>query len=219
MVGPVCRDRARRDSTLPRARGSRARLVALWLLLLPGCGGFSEVRDAGSGDGRPRDGKPGADTFSPGGTGPGPRGALPSGYCCTSASECRYRTCVDLGGGKMCVDPCVDDDACTGPVTGLKCNKTAKRCEPTPLTTACRPSSTFRYGSRTLGKCCLATHNGWAGMECEGYHCISFGETTNPYICTHVCTKTTDCPGPYYCQPVEGHSICWPSATTYTCAQ
>src|SRR5579883_2022190 len=49
----------------------------------------------------------GGDSGSGQATGPGPWGALPTGYCCTSNDDCRHRNCIDTGGGiKMCSDDC-----------------------------------------------------------------------------------------------------------------
>lgn len=199
---------------------------ALCLLGLVGCSSFTEVGDAGGqkdaaspGDGPAgKESKPpGDDIFSPGGTGPGEWGALPSGYCCSSDSECRFRSCIDLNGAKMCSDPCSTDDGCKGTVVGLTCNTQLGRCEPETAGTACVPADTFAYGAKKLGQCCLATHDGWAGFECEGNHCVAFGDYSNPFICTHVCTKALDCPGNYACLPVDTYAICVPLAETYSC--
>src|SRR4051794_37229030 len=58
----------------------------------------------------------------PGRTGPGAHGSLPSGYCCTADTECRYRHCVDVGSGnKMCLDECKNPEFCTRPGFTFTC--------------------------------------------------------------------------------------------------
>ena len=209
-------------------------LIACLLALgLAACSGFTEVDDAGvPGDGPgkdvpttdgpnngdhkppPPDGKDTAkDSYVPGGSGPGPWGALPSGFCCQSDDECRYRRCKDFGGGKMCSDDCWgDDSACTGPVSGLVCNKTASYCEPSNMSQPCTPSDQYKYGSSKLGACCHATGDGFSGQVCEGNRCAAWGPTSNPFICTHVCKVSGDCTstvGNFIClQTGYGYGIC-----------
>jgi hypothetical protein len=195
---------------------------------LVACSSFTEVEDSGvekdgtgSSDvaGSKTDAPlPQGDGFKPGGNGPGPWGALPSGFCCATDSDCRFRKCVDFNGSKMCMDPCTTDDGCAGEVSGLRCNNTEGRCEPDAQGQKCTPADEFQYGSRKLGGCCLATHDGWAGRECEGNHCVSFYDVGNPYICTHACEKPSDCVGAYMCSNTGyGYGICVPEAKTYTC--
>jgi hypothetical protein len=201
--------------------------LALALTLLAACSSFTEVEDSGvEGDGshradaKPEDGAPPpqGDGFTPGGTGPGPWGALPSGYCCATDNDCRFRKCVDFNGSKMCMDPCTSDDGCAGTVSGLRCNEAKERCEPDAQSQQCTPADKYQYGSRKLGACCLATHDGWAGRECEGNHCVSFYGVENPYICTHACAKPSDCVGSYMCSNTGyGYGLCVPLAQTYTC--
>jgi len=179
------------------------------LLSLAGCGGFTPV-DRGDAST--------TDSAAPGGQGPGRWGALPSGFCCTSDAECRYRKCVDFGGGKMCSDFCYGDESCAGAVGGLRCNTTAKQCEPTAPSLPCRPALEFGYGAKTLGRCCVATHDGWSGRECEGNRCDGFGEETNPFICTHVCSTSADCPGSYRCGATDSVPVCWPLGEPYGCS-
>jgi hypothetical protein len=189
-------------------RSIATRLTLASLLLLARCSGFTPVP---TGDGGT------TDRFSPGGHGPGTWGALPNGFCCTADAECRYRRCIDFGGGKMCSDHCSSNDSCKGAVAGFTCNTTTERCEPTTPTLACRPAAEFSYGSKTLGHCCTTTHDGWSGRECEGNRCDGFGDDTNPYICTHVCRSQSDCPGSFRCGFADDATICWPEATTYSC--
>src|SRR6184192_1839215 len=47
--------------------------------------------------------------------GPGPLGALPAGFCCTSNQQCRSRSCIGNG---YCSDQCRGDNDCTGWVSG-----------------------------------------------------------------------------------------------------
>lgn len=200
--------------------------------MLSACSPFTEVQDA-SVDADTRDGAgpgleggtvdkgPGKqDLFAPGGSGAGPHGALPSGYCCTENSECRHRSCQPWNGGMMCMDHCFSDDGCMGSVAGLYCSKTGARCEPTSATASCTPAGTFSYGAKKTGACCFPTQNGWAGFECEGNHCSGFGPEPNPYICTQACTLNSHCPGFFVCaQPGYGYGVCMPETATtgYTC--
>ena len=153
-----------------------------------------------------------------GGPGPGPYGALPTGYCCTSNADCRYRNCADTPGGKTCLDPCSTDDGCLKRGGNYTCQGSPgnKTCQP-PAGVACVPASSFDRGAKVLGDCCTATHDANAGLECQGGHCGAFGPTSNPYICTQVCSKPADCPGAYDCLNAGDYSICAPQATTYTC--
>ncbi len=206
-------------------RGMPWRWIFVWCCLwLWACSGFTEVDGGPSSDSRPdipagQEGAPAKlDLFSAGGTGPGPRGALPSGYCCTADTDCRYRDCQLFNGSQICMDPCQSDDACKGSVPGLHCNKTEGRCEPLDTGASCVPAEKFTYGAKQLGACCLATHDGWSGFECEGNHCGSFHDMSNPYICIHTCDKASDCLGAFGCLNTGyGYSICGPQATTYSC--
>ena len=188
----------------------RSTLVAFaGLLSLAGCGGFTPV-DRGDAST--------TDSAAPGGHGPGRWGALPSGFCCTSDAECRYRKCVDFGGGRMCSDHCHGEESCAGAVADLVCNTATEQCEPKASTLACRPALEFSYGAKTLGRCCTATHDGWSGRECEGNRCDGFGAETNPFICTHVCSTSADCPGSYRCGAADVVSLCWPLGDPYSCS-
>jgi hypothetical protein len=157
-------------------------------------------------------------------TGPGPFGALPSGYCCTSKNDCRTRNCVSANGSMMCADDCAVDTDCTGTglLPGFQCvganSSMNGACLPSSTAATCTPASQFKLGTKGLGACCLATHNGAAGLECIGGHCSGWNSTSNPYECTNVCTNDVDCPGPYYCINVGTYSVCAPqSPDMYTC--
>jgi hypothetical protein len=157
-------------------------------------------------------------------TGPGPHGALPSGYCCSSDDECRYRNCATINGSKMCADVCSGPgtSGCDGDLAGFTCVGASAsadgQCEPTSTTTACVPASKFVHGTKKLGACCTALHTGKNGNECEGGHCASFGNINNPYICVNACASAADCPGNYTCSNTgSGYSICLMLADPYTC--
>ena len=94
---------------------------------LAACG---DLKSAGQGEGAgPDAADAGPDAaqdaapFDPARSGPGPRGSLPSGYCCNDDRECRYRRCVDTGGaaGKMCLDECFQNVFCTRPDITFTC--------------------------------------------------------------------------------------------------
>src|SRR5258706_12926431 len=75
------------------------------VLALIGCG-FRPLGTADmNGDGAQNGGDLSA---SGGGPGPGPWGALPTGYCCASKNDCRERNCQSFG----CSDSCFTDDGC-----------------------------------------------------------------------------------------------------------
>lgn len=155
-------------------------------------------------------------TAPPSSTGPGPRGALPNGYCCTADTDCRARSCV----AGMCADTCADEDGCLDTAGPFTCEgaRGEKRCVPQGAVT-CVPAASFARGTKKLGECCVATHDARAGLECEGGRCDAFGPTTNPYICGQACEKAADCPGAYMCIPGPyNFKICVPEATQqYTC--
>lgn len=184
------------------------------------CGDFKSstpVADAGDASSA----QDGASGDSSDGAGPGAFGALPSGYCCTKNDDCRYRNCATISGVAMCADPCETNDGCNikpgYTCVGANAQETG-RCEPTTPGAACIPASSFPLGTKKLGQCCTATHDANAGLECEGGHCGAFGDISNPYICTNVCSKPADCAGNYLCSPVSSaYSICVALAATYTC--
>lgn len=190
----------------------RSWVPALLTLAFASCGGFkSGGNDGGSNDGT-ADGTSGGDGAT-GNTGPGPKGSLPSGYCCTQNAECRDRNCVDIGGSKMCADECKTQDACDGGLPGLVCVGGTQfvfgRCEPMTSAAMCVPASQFTHGTKKLGGCCTPTWNGANGNECEGGFC---GQTNNgPWMCSNACAKGSDCPGAFMCTPVGDHyAICLP---------
>ncbi|HQY65320.1 MAG: hypothetical protein IPQ09_04625 [Myxococcales bacterium] len=157
-------------------------------------------------------------------TGPGPFGALPNGYCCADASECRSRQCVDGPGGRMCLDRCGDPSGCLATAGTFTCPSVGggadRLCAPSAAT-RCTPGNVYSRGTRKLGDCCTATHDANAGLECEGGMCSSFGKAGNRYICHQACSKPSDCPGNYMCAlgPYD-FKICVPeSGESPTCRE
>lgn len=162
----------------------------------------------------------GGDAGATGGTGagggathgPGPFGALPAGYCCTSDQECRFRNCADFGGVRMCADECSHDDGCnTG--KNLTCSFATGYCEPSGAP-ECIPAEQWVVGTKKAGACCIPTGDGTAGQECEANRCVAVGDLQNPFICTQPCADIGDCPPKYSCL---GHSFCAPLASLYDC--
>jgi hypothetical protein len=153
-----------------------------------------------------------------GGPGPGPFGALPNGYCCTTNDDCRFRNCADTPSGKMCIESCQTADGCLQRAGAFTCvgGTFNGKCTPAAGIT-CIPANQFDRGAKDLGSCCTATHDANAGLECQGGHCASFGDVKNPYLCTQVCKKPADCPGAYDCLNAGDYNICVPSAPTYAC--
>lgn len=154
-------------------------------------------------------------------SGPGPHGSLPSGYCCSSDKECRYRHCVDTGaGGKMCLDECAKDLFCTRPDITFTCDPSGspRLCKP-PAGFACIPASKFERGTRALGACCNATtapnNDGTAASECEGNQCAAVGAA--PLVCTHRCDFQADCTGGFACVQFGTSKACVPTSSSYTC--
>jgi hypothetical protein len=180
-----------------------------------GSGGTASGGQSGGGSGGAATGgsAAGGAGGSSGVTGPGPHGALPSGYCCTSDQECRYRRCRDFGGVKLCSDECRSDAACaTG--AGMVCSEETDHCEPAG-TPSCIPADQWQVGALGIGECCVRTGDGWAGRECAGNLCMAFGDWTNPFVCTHACDLPADCPPKFDCNPWAG--FCMPLAELYTC--
>lgn len=155
------------------------------------------------------------------GFGPGPYGALPSGYCCDHDSECRSRRCEDLGGGKMCRDSCRSNSTCQRPPELVwTCDNGGTPgadgfCKPDGAFT-CIPAAEFELGTRIAGECCTATGDGFAGLECVGGSCVAIGDS--PFICNHRCEQPKDCPSGFVCQPITNdRKECIPANRPYTC--
>jgi hypothetical protein len=228
-----------------------ARTTASWLsaaacaLALVALGACSDLKEGGDDGTSPPDGGPvaaseggglpappapsgssGEDAASrpvgSGPTGPGPFGALPNGYCCADATECRSRQCVDAAGGRMCLDRCGDASGCLATAGTFTCQGSGvdRLCAPSAAT-RCIPGNLFARGTRKLGDCCSATHDANAGLECEGGACASFGKAGNPYICYQACAKPSDCPGNFMCAlGAYDFKICVPeSGESTTCRE
>ena len=162
-------------------------------------------------------------------TGPGPHGSLPTGYCCSSDAECRYRRCVDVtvfgsgSGAKMCLDDCYDSPFCTRPDLTFSCQKAgsgAGVCVPPAGGFTCLDPAKFTRGPREIGGCCNAAlggpNDGTAGSQCEGNTCAATG--TGPLVCTHRCEVQGDCPAGYLCNEFGTSKACVPSTSSYTCS-
>src|SRR5690349_19818303 len=84
----------------------KGRLLFLLSVATAACG---DLKPAGMSDAAASEtGAADGGSVLPDRAGPGPHGSLPSGYCCSSDSECRYRHCVDVGGAKTCLDECTN---------------------------------------------------------------------------------------------------------------
>jgi hypothetical protein len=158
--------------------------------------------------------------------GPGPHGSLPSGYCCNSDNECRYRRCVDTtdagGTGKTCLDECYTQAFCTRPDLTFTCEQPTPSarglCKPPPGFT-CIPAQEFVRGSLPAGACCNAgspaVNDGTAASACEGNQCAATG--SGPLICTHRCSVQGECPGGFVCNLFGTSKACVRQTSSYTC--
>jgi hypothetical protein len=151
-------------------------------LLVAGCGFHAEsAHDLAGVD------LAGADlSGTPTETGPGPLGALSNGYCCSSARECRYRTCTP---GGTCLDHCDQEHPCLG--SGYTCNINLGLCSQTNGATCLDPSG-YRRGRLASGSCCQLD------PDCEGGICVRIG-LGNPFFCTQGCEQNEPCPVGYTC--------------------
>jgi hypothetical protein len=203
-----------------------AAAAALAVVLASACADLKTAGDEAAddaGDGTSADAAGDGSSPAPGelppGTGPGPHGALPSGYCCTDDRECRYRRCVDTGGGvKMCLDECFQDGFCERPDVTFTCDQpeAGQRglCQPPPGF-ACLPQSEFVRGTRETGGCCAFGMDGTAGSECDGNQCVAVAD--GPYVCTNRCDSGEDCPSSFTCTMFGTSKACIPANAPYTC--
>lgn len=197
----------------PRSSSAWFWILSVALGLTAACDGFRAVEGPDA-----RANRDGPSVI--GGSGPGPMGALPTGYCCTGDDQCRHRSCRDFSGVRMCSDPCHSDSACEGNLPGFHCadpDAGERHCAPKTPGLACRPAQQFTYGGKGLGACCVATHDNRAGLECLSGRCVAWGDNSNPYYCASPCGKPSDCPGAYVCFSTPTSAVCKPSAETYTC--
>jgi len=160
---------------------------------------------------------PGTDlAMQQGGTGPGPRGALPAGYCCTADTECRSRQCTTVGSVSFCNDECHTNDLCNARGAALICNLSTELCEPSSGSFACLDPQTYHYGTKPFGACCASGFT-TSGEECLGGLCNATGPSSNPFRCTQGCSATASdaCPSGFSCMI----GWCWPNDpnSTYTC--
>jgi len=206
--------------------------TVLMILFASGCG-FRALSGDGGVDGAAADDLSGADltgadlagvdlsgsdlTITGGGTGPGPAGALPAGFCCTSVDQCRSRRCRALGNGtSFCTDDCDHDSICSVWGGAFKCNTGATgECIAVSSSTTCLDPSLYHYGTKPIGACCQSGFDK-AGQECVGGLCNATGPISNPFYCTQGCTGNTPCPAPYVCNSAAFCSLPDPSAP-YTC--
>jgi len=131
-------------------------------------------------------------------------------------------TSVAVGAGKMCLDTCYSQSKCErrGREGEFKCDGAKFEegmCQPIAPGLACLPQAMFIRGTRQVGDCCAATGDGNAGDECEGNRCVSIGENgvDNPFVCSHWCDLTKDCPSGTVCSPFN--SCVPPIGQPYTC--
>jgi hypothetical protein len=149
-----------------------------------------------------------------GGTGPGPLGALPAGFCCTADLECRSRRCFQVGTGpKFCSDECRSDDVCNTWGGAFVCEMTQGECLPAQQTYSCLDPSTYNYGTKPTGACCATGPR--SGQECQGGLCYATGPSANPFFCTQGCDPGS-CPIGYICNLLKWCSKPDPNAP-YTC--
>src|SRR5262245_1438712 len=72
--------------------------------------------------------------------GPGPLGALPAGFCCSSDEECRSRACLSSGGGpRFCSDECRSDPVCSAWGAAFVCDLSSGLCKPSGTPYTCLP--------------------------------------------------------------------------------
>jgi hypothetical protein len=142
-------------------------------------------------------------------TGPGPLGALPSGFCCTGNSDCASRLCGTESGVSFCTDLCDTDAVCMAYGGAFICDPGNGACLPSnPTNPICVPANQYVYGSKPIGSCCS---HGFpkAGQECLGGKCVQTGANSNPFYCTQGCDSHSPCPGGYSCMG----GFCWIAQT------
>ncbi len=136
--------------------------------------------------------------------GPGPYGALPSGYCCESDQDCRRRMCMDFDGVKMCSDNCRFDSLCLASPE-MRCDTVLEQCVPVGKP-SCISATQWVLGTKSTGDCCVGD-----GAECRGGLCWSFQEDENPFMCTQACDED-DCPPGFSCYSYD--RACYPDDPT-----
>ena len=179
------------------------------------------TRDAGVGGDSSSSADGGTDASS-GATGPGPDGALPSGYCCTSDDECRYRHCVQGNGTKFCSDTCVKTVDCQISDSTFTCEGAAAFssgwCQPPASFTTCVPANRFTRGTRPLGACCTPENGPELGLDCQSAICASTND--GPSVCSRVCKSSAECLATQECRQLIDNAQtkgCFPLPSSYTC--
>jgi len=149
--------------------------------------------------------------------GPGPLGALPTGFCCSSNDDCRSRNCAGLFDPvHYCTDECDHDSLCSAWGGDFKCDVSGTGyCMAGSTPTTCLDPSLYHPGSKPIGACCQSGFDK-SGQECLGGLCNSTGPTANPFYCTQGCDRDTPCPAPYVCNSASFCSLPDPNAA-YTC--
>jgi hypothetical protein len=182
------------------------------------------VIEAASADSEGQDSAPLGDAGTPLDSalqGAGPLGALPTGFCCASDDDCRYRHCELVNGTKMCLDFCLIEDTCHGIVSGFQCAFTDAGygfCEPGSGVTSCVTQAQYQHGTRGLGACCAPLSDGRMGTECLSGICAQLG-TQDPFLCVQNC-GVRDCPPTFSCGWGDVYGLrhqCWPVASNYSC--
>ena len=165
----------------------------------------------------------GSDADTPDGlVGPGPYGALATGYCCTNDEQCRHRHCLPSAYGRMCFDECSAQNQpfCDRPFLDFRCDlqqppysQTCIPQEGAPFT--CLPPAQFVRGAKAAGECCAARPDNLHGQECASNLCMQ--KRDGPWACTRICEAGVDCPTDWSCISQIYWSICVPNGLTYTC--
>ncbi len=143
-----------------------------------------------------------------GGTGPGPLGALPTGFCCNSDADCRSRNCAALlEPVHYCSDPCDHDSLCSAWGGSFVCDPGGSGwCVSATVQATCLDPSLYHYGTRPIGACCQSGFD-QSGQECAGGLCNATGPSSNPFYCTQGCGRDAPCPAPYVCNAASFCSL------------
>jgi hypothetical protein len=132
--------------------------------------------------------------------GPGPLGALPTGYCCSANEQCRSRNCINLDTGPYyCADPCTAAAQCSGWSTSYGCDAQNMICYPVNSPYACLDGAAFSHGALPTGACCDGGAGPTLGADCAGGLCLHTGAASDPYYCSQGCNDATPCPSGYAC--------------------
>jgi hypothetical protein len=134
-------------------------------------------------------------------TGPGPLGALPTGYCCVNTTDCRSRRCIAVQlGTYFCSEFCERDTDCD---TGFHCDTAYNSCVPS-VGAGCIDPAVYNHGTLPTGACCA-----WDD-DCLGGRCTRTGNAANPFYCTQGCSNNaidTPCPSGFTCTSADNGYI------------